>query len=150
MTFLKWTALGIIVLTASVVSSAQQHFPLRSGEWEATSPSAMPNQPPTVLLYCLNDQLWTKALTQNPSCSITQLSVTLTGASYLMNCPMKVFLMKGNVNLSFDGMTHMVGKGSVDIIYNGKTTHYDSQTDYRWKGSTCDPNTDMNLKNKQH
>jgi len=151
MAFLKWALLGVILLMATAVSSAQQKFPLQSGEWEATTPGSTPNQPSMVLPYCLNDELWTKALTQNPSCTITQLNASLTGASYLMDCPMKAFQMKGRIDISFDGMTHMVGKGSFDITVNGKTTHSDSQTDYRWKGPTCDPNTDLNLKfSKQH
>ncbi len=151
MNVLKWTALCLIALMATAVSWAQQKFPLRAGEWETTTPSSTAGQPPTVLLYCLNDELWTKALTQMTSCSITQLNVSLTGASYSMDCPMKTFQMKGKVVMSFDGMTHMTARGSFDMTMNGKSTHTDSQTDYRWKGSTCNPSTDMNLKfNKAH
>jgi hypothetical protein len=151
MTFLKWAVPGGIVLMATAVSSAQQKFPLRSGEWVATTSVAGSNDKPTDLLYCLNDEMWTKALTQNPSCSITQLAVSLVGASYAMDCQMKVFQIKGKVNIVFDGMTHMIGKGSIDMTLNGKVPHSDSQIDYRWKGLTCNPNADMNLKfNKQH
>src|SRR5271157_3220747 len=140
MTFLKWAALGVIVLMALAVSPAQQKFPLMPGEWEATTPSASPSDKPLVLLYCLNDELWTKALTQNPACSIQQLKVSLTGASYYLDCQMKTFEMKGTVTLIFDGMRHMVANGSVDVILNGKTATAVSQTDYRWKGPTCNPN----------
>lgn len=150
MTSLKWTALCLIALMATTASSAQQKFPLRSGEWEATTSSSLPNQAPMVLPYCLNDELWTKALTQNPSCSITQFSVSLTGTSYFMDCPMKSFQMKGKVVMTFDGMSHMTAKGSFDMTLKGKVTHSDSQTDYRFKGPTCNPNTDLNLKFKAH
>lgn len=151
MAFLKWAALGGFVLMATAVSSAQQKFPLRSGEWETTTPSGMADQAPTVLVYCLNDELWTKSLTQDPACSIQQLRVSSSGASYIMDCQMKVFQMKGTVTMTFDGMQHMTSKGSIDLTLNGKTTHSVTQTDYRWKGPTCNPSTDMNLKfSKQH
>jgi hypothetical protein len=103
-----------------------------------------------VIPYCLNDELWTKALTQNPACSIQRLSVTSTGARYFIDCPMKGFQMKGPVDIKFDGTTHMVGKGSFDMVINGKASHMDSQTDYRWKGPTCNPDKDLNLKFKAH
>ncbi len=150
MTFFKGAAFGVFALMATAACSAQQKFPLRAGEWEATMPSGVPNQPPLVLLYCLNDELWTKALTQNPSCSISQLSVSLTGASYHMECPMKAFQMKGDVVMSFDGTAHMTAKGSIDLIMNGKTTHSVTNADYRWKGPTCNPSVDLNLKVKAH
>ena len=141
----------MIVFMATAVSSAQQKFPLRPGEWIVTTASTTPGQAPVVIPYCLNDDLWSKALTRNPACSITNYSVTLTGAGYNMSCSMSTFKMKGNVNIVFDGMTHMVAKGSFDMM-STKTglTHSNTQTDYRWKGTACDPNTDVNLKiNKQ-
>ncbi len=150
MTSFKWTALCLIALVATAISSAQQKFPLRAGEWETTTPSSIPNQSPTVLRYCLNDELWTKALTKMTSCSVTQLNVSLIGASYILDCPMKTVQMKGKVVMSFDGMSHMTAKGSFDMTVNGKVTHSESQTDYRWKGPTCNPNTDINLKFKAH
>ena len=151
MTFLKSAALAIIVLMATAVSSAQQKFPLHSGEWTATTPDPTPDKPPFVMLFCLNDELWTKALNANPSCQIQQLNITPMGGSYSLNCPMKAFQMTGKVKLTFDGMTHMTANASFDTTVNGKTTHMDSTSDYRWKGLACDPNADMNLKfNKQH
>jgi hypothetical protein len=147
MTLLKSAALGAIVLMTTAVVSAQQHFPLRSGEWAASVPDPSgPNKAPFVMLYCLNDELWTKALTQNPSCSISQFNVAFGGGSYYLTCTMKTVQMKGNVKLTFDGMTHMVANASLDTTAGGKTTHTDSTSDYRWKGPTCNPNTDMNLK----
>jgi hypothetical protein len=37
-TFFKWAFLGLIVLMATAVSSAQTKFPLLSGEWTVTTP----------------------------------------------------------------------------------------------------------------
>ncbi len=151
MTFCKWALLCVIVFMATAVSSAQQKFPLRTGEWVVTTAGTTPGQAPVVIPYCLNDDLWSKALTRNPACTITNYSVTLTGAGYNMSCSMTTFKMKGNVSIVFDGMMHMVARGSFDMM-SAKTgvTHSNTQTDYRWKGPTCDPNTDVNLKiNKQ-
>jgi hypothetical protein len=150
MTLLKAAPLGGLILAATAIASAQQNFPLRSGEWESTTSSGIPNQSPVVLPYCLNDELWTKALTQNPTCAVQRLTVSLTGISYNVDCSSKAFQMKGRVDMSFDGMTHMVGKGSFEMTMNGKTNQIVSQSDYRWKGPTCDPSKDMNLKFKQH
>jgi hypothetical protein len=61
---------------------------------------------------------------------------------------MKAFQMKGKVDMTFDGMEHMVAKGQIDITMNGKTTSSSSLADYRWKGATCSPN-DANLKAKK-
>jgi hypothetical protein len=150
MTFLKCAAVCLIALMATTVLSAQQNFPLRSGEWDATVPNPEASKPPMHLLYCLNNETWDRALVHNPTCSIQQLSISLTGLSYSMDCPTKSFQLKGKVNVSFDGLTHMISKTSIDTIVNGKTTHADSQVDYRWKAAACDPNADMNLKFKQH
>jgi len=151
MTFSKWAAVGAIALIATAVSSAQQKFPLRPGEWESST-SVGPDQAPFVMPFCLNDELWIKALNKNPSCSIQSFNVTGSGASYNLDCPMKSFHMQGKVNLSFDGATHMVSKASLDTTTaNGKTSHIDSTSDWRWKGTTCNPDVDLNLKfNKQH
>ena len=151
MIFLKWTALCMCALMATALASAQQKFPLRSGEWTATTPDPAPGKPPMVTLYCLNDDLWTKALNAIPSCELAQLNFTPLGGSYSLNCTGKAFQMKGNVKLTFDGMTHTTSRGSFDITMGtGKTTHTDSTSEYRWKGATCDPNADMNLKFKAH
>jgi hypothetical protein len=135
-------AISLVSLFASVASA--QHFPLKPGEWEMTSTPA-PGQPPMTLLFCFNDEMWTKGLSQNPGCTIQNLSVNAAGASYNVDCPMRTFQMKGTVTLSFDGITHMTGKGSLDFTVNGKTTHSNTQSDYRWKQSTCSPE-DMNLR----
>jgi hypothetical protein len=148
MTFFKWTGLCLTVFMAASFCSAQQKFPLRPGEWEATLPAANAQDTPTVLLYCLNDELWLKAFTQMPSCAIQNFTMTSTGASYTLDCDMKMYRMNGRVQLNFDGMAHMTANGSLDMIMNGKTTHSTSLTDYRWKRVTCSPN-DMNLRPKR-
>jgi hypothetical protein len=138
----RWAVLPVIAVTAGVACSAQQKFPLRPGEWVLTTP-AMPNDS---MLFCLNDEMWQKALTQNPVCTIQQLSVTPGSISYFMNCPAKSFQMKGKVTLTFDGMEHMTGKALFDTTVNGKTTTAAPySTDYRWKGSQCSP-ADVNMR----
>jgi hypothetical protein len=100
---------------------------------------------PMVLRLCLNDELWLKAFSRNPSCSVQQLSFSPTRATYSMDCPMKAFQMKGKVDVSFDGLEHMTARSSMDMTFNGATTHLDSLMDYRYKGPACSPN-DVNLK----
>jgi hypothetical protein len=150
MTFPKLASLALIVLAATGVSSAQQKFPLHSGEWTATT--ADPTHPggqPLTMPYCLNDETWTKSFV-NPTCKIQNFSSTLSGATMSVDCEGKAIQMKGHVDLSFDGMTHMTAKGSMDSTANGKTTHMDNAVDYRWKGPNCDPNKDVNLKFRPH
>jgi len=148
MTFLKYVTLGAMALVAIQVCSAQSKFPLRSGEWEAAM--SVPGSPGSsvTMLYCLNDALWQKALTQDPQCSIQQLAITSSGGSYSMDCEMKSFQMKAKVNLVFDGLEHMTAKGQVGITMNGKTTSSTTVAEYRWKGATCSPD-DANLKSKK-
>ena len=98
--------------------------------------------------YCLNDELWQKALTQNPYCSVQQLRITSSGGSYLVDCPMKSFQMKGKVEMTFDGMQHMTAKAQFDVTMDGKTTSSTTVSEYHWKGATCDPD-DANLKPKK-
>jgi hypothetical protein len=132
---------------AASFCSAQQKFPLRPGEWEATLPAASAQDAPTVLPYCLNDELWLKAFNIMPSCTIQNFTMTSRGASYTMDCDMKMYRMNGKVEMTFDGMEHMSANGSFDMTMNKTTTHTTSKTDYRWKGPTCSPN-DMNLRHK--
>lgn len=150
MTFSKWAAVGAITLMTTGFCSAQQKFPLRAGEWEMST-SAGPGQAPMVMPFCLNDELWVKALNKSPYCSIQNFSVSGNGASYSLDCSMKSVQMRGKVSLSFDGTTHMASKGSIETTANGQTTHMDVTSDWHWKGATCNPNVDMNLKlNKAH
>ena len=148
MTFLKYVTLGVMAVVAIQVCSAQSKFPLRSGEWQAEmSVPGTPNSSVT-MLYCLNDALWQKALTQDPLCSIQQLAITSSGGSYSLVCDMKSFQMKGKVDMFFDGLEHMTAKSQVDITMAGKTTSSASVAEYHWKGATCSPN-DANLKAKK-
>lgn len=150
MTSPKSAFLALIMLAATAFTSAQQKFPLRSGEWVATTPDPTgPGKPPFVMPYCLNDETWKQAFA-NPTCKLREMNVTLIGASMSLDCETPSFQMKGHVTLTFDGMTHMTAKGSMDTTANGKTTHQDHTSDYRWKGPVCDPNKDMNLKFKPH
>jgi hypothetical protein len=142
-TISKWVALSVVAWTAGVSCHAQQKFPLRPGEWAFTSPGTGSDP----MLFCLNDEMWQKALTQNPVCTIQELKVTSGSITYSMNCPAKSFQMKGTGTLTFDGMEHMTGKGVVDITVNGKTTSSPSTGDYRWKRSQCGPE-DMNMHSK--
>jgi hypothetical protein len=148
MTFLKYVTLGAMAVAAIQVCSAQSKFPLRSGEWEADL--SVPGSPGSsmTMLYCLNDALWQKALTQDPLCSVQQLAITSSGGSYSLDCESKSFQMKGKVNMVFDGLEHMTAKGQIDITMSGKTTSSTSVAEYHWKGATCSPN-DANLKPKK-
>jgi hypothetical protein len=146
MTSLKWSALCLIALMASV-GSAQQKFPLRSGEWTATTPDPThTGQQQMTMLFCMNDATWTKAINGNPRCTMEQLNIASSGGSYSLTCSGQAFQMKGSFKMTFDGMTHMTTSGSIDTTANGKTSHMDSTVDFHWKGTTCNPNVDMNLR----
>ena len=137
-------ALFACVSIATAACSAQQKFPLRHGEWEATTASEG-QKDSLVLHYCMNDQTWMKALTQNPVCTLQQLNYSSRGASYNVDCPAKSFQMKGRVDLNFVAMEHMTAKGAFDMTVNGKTSQVVSTVDYRWKAAACNPN-DINLR----
>jgi len=78
-------------------------FPLRSGEWTATTPNPMHSGgPPMTMLLCMNDEAWTKALS-NRTCSLQDLNITSSGGSYSMACGTGSFQMKGSFKLTFDG-----------------------------------------------
>ena len=148
MNFPRWTALCGLMLLASGMCTAQQRFPLRAGEWEAKMSADNTPASSITMKYCLNDDLWAKAMSQNPSCTVQQLQVTPSGASYTLDCPAKAFQMKGKVEMTFDGMEHMTAKGAFDITVSGKTTSSVSHVDYRWKAAACSPD-DANLKHRQ-
>jgi hypothetical protein len=86
------------------------------------------------------------ATVHHPACTMQQVNINSSGGSYALSCSGQAFQMKGNFKLTFDGMTHMTTSGSIDSTANGKTTHMDSTTDFHWKGPTCNPNVDMNLR----
>jgi hypothetical protein len=145
MTRLHYLIPGLAAILAVQVSSAQTKFPERAGEWEVTTTAPGSQVPPTTMLYCLNDEMWQKALTQVPSCSVQQLEVKSKGVNYNLDCAGKSFQMKGKVEMTFDGPEHMTAKGLFDMTMNGKTTSSTSLVAYHWKGATCSPN-DVNLK----
>ena len=142
----KWLPI-LIALFATAACTAQQKFPERPGEWTFTTqdPTSATGAPMT-LLFCLNDELWTKALVGNPACTISQMTIHGSGGSYSFDCPTKSFENKGNAKLTFDGATHIVSKAGIDTSMNGKTTHMESNSDFRWKGPACNPSVDLNLK----
>jgi hypothetical protein len=146
-TFIKWLALCLIILTAGDTCTAQQKFPLRNGEWTSTVPDPTnPAGQPMTMLFCMNDQTWAKALNHNAACTIQAFNVTSGGGSYSMVCNGKAFQMKGNFKLTFDGMTHMTSSGTLEMTMGGKTSQMVATTDFRWKSATCNPNVDMNLR----
>ena len=148
MTKLIFVTLAVMLVALTAVSSAQTKFPLRSGEWDATSSDMSPvTGKPLTMLFCMNDETWAKALNGNPTCSFQQFNLTSSGATYSLSCPGKSFQMTGSFKVVFDGMTHMTSTGSMDITMNGKPMHKDSTVYFHWKGPTCDPNADLNLKN---
>jgi hypothetical protein len=83
----KWVALSVVAWIAGVACQAQDKFPLRPGEWALTSPGAGSDP----MLFCLNDEMWQKALKQNPVCTIQELKVTSGGITYSVDCPAKSF-----------------------------------------------------------
>ena len=147
MTSLKTPALFLLLLAASAVAPAQQKFPLRPGEWTATVPSLRPGVPPTTILYCMNDETWAKTLAGKPSCTLKNLTLGPTGGSYSVDCSSAQMQMNGDFKVVFDGMTHMTSSGTMKITLNGNTNQMTSSADFRWKGATCDPAVDMNLRN---
>ena len=142
-----WVAAGVLVFVVGGSSRAEQRFPGRPGDWEVTTKSdALPDLP-MVQHYCLTDETWAKALTQNPICKIQELSVTSKGVHYTLDCESKTFRMTGPVDITFDGVEHMTGKSTVTTTSRGKTTQSISVTDYRWKGPAC-TDADINMKKK--
>ena len=151
MTFPKLAAVGAIALMATAVSSAQQKFPMQSGEWAVTLTVAAPNGKPAVLLYCLNDETWDKALIHNPACSTQKLSITSSGASYVMDCQHGSSRQRAPLVLPLTESSTWSPRIPSTPSPTVKPPIEEYSADYRWKGPSCDPNADMNLKfNKQH
>jgi len=137
-----------MVFLAASSCSAQQKFPLRPGEWQVMITESSSNNAPIVVLFCMNDDTWQKAINQNPYCSIQNFITTSTGASYTLSCTTRVIQMIGKGVITFDGMEHMTDNDSFDMTSNGTTTHTTSIADYRWKSATCSPN-DVNLRQRR-
>ena len=94
---------------------------------------------------CLNDRTWLD--TSSGTCAIDRLSVTAEGARYSVACAAKNLRAKGAVELRFDGMEHMTGKGSLEMTMNGISSNTQYAGDYRWKADICESG-DVNLKKK--
>jgi len=147
MTFPKFATVALFALLTTAAASAQQHFPLRSGEWTSTtSQTSQVTGKPITMLMCMNDETFTKALSGNPTCSLKNFILTPVGGSYSLACSGKNMQMTGDFKIVFDGMTHMTSSGSMTISFNGKTNQMNSTSDFRWKGPVCDPNADINLR----
>jgi hypothetical protein len=138
-----WLGAGVLALAGAGL--AQQRFPGRSGDWEFTAKSgSLPN--PMVVRMCLNDETWAKAV-QNPYCKMQEIAVTSRGWHYKLDCDMRSGKSQGDVDLTFDGPAHMIGKSTMTTTMQGKTTSMVMQLDYRWKGATCS-DVDLNIKKK--
>lgn len=147
MTFSKFTAVALFALMTTAAASAQQHFPLRPGEWTSSTTSASnPNGKPITMLMCMNDETFAKALAANPTCALKNFILTPVGGTYSLACSGKSMQMTGDFKFVFDGMTHMTSSGSMNISLNGKTFQNTSTSDFHWKGPVCDPNADINLR----
>ena len=142
-----WAAAGVLVFLAAGAGVAQQGFPERPGDWEATGKTdALPE--PFVTHFCLTNETWAKALTQVPDfCKLQDLSVTSKGIHCTLDCDMKTFQMKGPTDITFDGLEHMTAKATITTTAGGKTTTSVATTDYRWKGAAC-TDADVNMKKK--
>jgi hypothetical protein len=146
MTSPKTLALFTLFL-ASLACSAQQKFPLRPGEWTASITSQVAGAQPITMLYCMNDETWQKAISGNASCAMKNLILTPMGGSYSVDCSSSAAHMTGDFKVVFDGMTHMTSSGSINMTMNGNAIHKSSTADFHWKGPTCNPAADINLRN---
>ena len=138
--------IGVLGSVAVAVTAAPQGFPLRPGDWEVTTTST--GGRPIAQHFCYTNETWAKGLTQNPLCTIQQLTVTAAGMHYNLACTMKTAEIKGPVDVTFDGMEHMTGKASMATTVGGKTTTSQTVTDSRWKAMACTA-ADVNMKPKQ-
>ena len=129
------------------VSQAQQKFPERAGEWEMKMnlPGPAESAQSMTTLFCLNDELWEKALKQNPSCKLQILSSTSKGTSYTFDCSSATYQITGKADLTYDGAEHIVGKATVQTTRSGKATSSATASDWRWKSPACGPN-DVNTR----
>jgi hypothetical protein len=141
---LCWAAAGALALAAAGL--AQQRFPERPGDWEFTLKSdSLPE--PTVVRMCLTDETWAKALMQNPLCKISEVSVTSKIFHYKLDCVRRTGESHGDVEMTFDGPEHMIGRSTITTTVGGKTTTMTMQLDYRWKGAVC-TDADVNMRKK--
>ena len=189
----SWRVAAAFAVFLATAASAlgQANFPLKPGEWESTTSFSNPKGGTVKERLCLSDVLWARRLIQSqvptgdssdPHCSILP-SVSATGVSGSGTCTFKmqtqVRKMSGpnpygepvtdehnfrtTLEINFDGMTHMTGKGKVidEVTYipltptehsiTSGTTYYsqvgpertvtnpmgDLRIDLIWKRDTC-------------
>ena len=138
MSLRSWVAflvLALPVLPCAVRVQAQQNFPLKAGEWSATTTQPGAEQGKTNLV-CMNNQTWTHSLAPNSSCTVGKLAMSAAGFSYSLKCT-GTTAVKGTVTTTYDGADHMVSTSNLKTTVNGKTSTSTSTTDWRWKSSTC-------------
>ena len=125
----KVAAISGTILLTTTISWAQQNFPLRPGEWESTT-SFSDRRSLLKQRLCLNDRKWTEVIVQAdvgspPACNGDALATEkgLNGGGYChylhqtaykelgKNFPLEdVYNDSFTFEISFDGMTHMIGK----------------------------------------
>ena len=133
-----------VLLLASALCPAQQ-FPLRPGQW--TGASRIPGAPGKGMefFYCLNNETWLKALVGNAACKVRSLSSSSTGSSYEFDCLTSFITMKGHMDISYDGMKHMVSRATFETTISGTTATSNTVTDWHWNAPDCNPAEDMNI-----
>lgn len=133
-------AYGCLLLGA--IGSAQNKFPLRDGEWEATT--QVPGSGNMNQLFCFNDESWMKAMSSRKGCAMQDLTVTSKGAHFVVDCGSKT-KMRIPIDITFDGREHMVAKAHLSMDIQGKMTDFDTSTEYHFKNAACDATRDVNL-----
>ena len=135
---------GSVLLSAST-GWTQQKFPLRQGEWTMTTPDPTNPSQPLTLNICMNDQAWSRAVTPNSICAVSNLNITASGLTYSFTCKGSTLQMSGTGNWKFDGMEHIAATAVTNYTIGGKPTTQATKGDYRWKQTACNPN-DVNLR----
>jgi hypothetical protein len=144
----KSALLGFVVFLSTSATWAQQKFPLRQGEWTMTTPDPTDPDHPMVMNFCLNDEAWSRALSPNSTCIVSDFKFNPNGATYNFTCKGASMQMSGAGTWTFDGMEHIVAKTVMTMTIGGKTKTSPAQGDFRWKKPACDPN-DVNLRARQ-
>ncbi len=167
-----------MAVLATTIAWTQQNFPFKPGLWESKTSNSKIHGSYKQLL-CLNDENWAKLMVQTgvgdlQHCS-SHATVTDTGVSGDGNCsysfptqyaPMgdpqhpltDTFGDTISIEISFDGMTHMIGSGEIKSVETSVQLGLPSiwgtytqvgpplkkalepaflQFDYRWKSAKC-------------
>jgi len=133
-----------VLLLTSTLARAQQ-FPLQPGQWTGASKIAGAPGKGMEFFYCLNNETWLKALVANAACKVRSLSSSSTGSSYDFDCLTSFITMKGHMDISYDGMKHMVSRATFESTIGGTTATSNTVTEWHWNGPACNPSEDMNL-----